>query len=59
MEQMKSSHSHDLTTSPPHHLTTIPAVHVEDLTVSYREKPVLWDIDLTVPQGVATSHRHG
>jgi manganese/zinc/iron transport system ATP- binding protein len=29
-----------------------PAVHVEDLTVSYREKPVLWDIDLTVPQGV-------
>ena len=29
-----------------------PAVHVEDLTVSYRDKPVLWDIDLTVPQGV-------
>src|SRR5262245_4156791 len=29
-----------------------PAVHVEDLTVSYREKPVLWDIDLTIPRGV-------
>jgi len=28
------------------------AVHVEDLTVSYRDKPVLWDIDLTVPSGV-------
>lgn len=30
----------------------IPAVHVEDLTVAYRDHPVLWDIDLTVPQGV-------
>ena len=29
-----------------------PAVHVEDLTVAYRDKPVLWDIDLVVPQGV-------
>src|SRR5262245_10111634 len=29
-----------------------PALEVEDLTVAYREKPVLWDIDLTVPQGV-------
>lgn len=28
------------------------AVHVEDLTVAYREKPVLWDIDLDVPPGV-------
>jgi manganese/zinc/iron transport system ATP- binding protein len=27
-------------------------LEVEDLTVAYREKPVLWDIDLTVPQGV-------
>jgi manganese/zinc/iron transport system ATP- binding protein len=32
--------------------TVAPAVHVEDLTVAYRDKPVLWDIDLTVPQGV-------
>jgi manganese/zinc/iron transport system ATP- binding protein len=32
--------------------TDPPAVHVEDLTVAYRDKPVLWDIDLTVPRGV-------
>jgi manganese/zinc/iron transport system ATP- binding protein len=29
-----------------------PAVQVEDLTVAYRERPVLWDVDLTVPKGV-------
>lgn len=28
------------------------AVEVEDLTVAYHEKPVLWDIDLQVPKGV-------
>lgn len=28
------------------------AVHVEDLTVSYQSKPVLWDIDLDIPPGV-------
>lgn len=28
------------------------ACHVEDLTVSYDEKPVLWDIDLDIPPGV-------
>lgn len=28
------------------------AIDVRDLTVAYREKPVLWDIDLTVPQGL-------
>ena len=28
------------------------AVEVTDLTVAYREKPVLWDIDLDVPAGV-------
>ena len=28
------------------------ALHVEDLTVSYGNKPVLWDIDLNVPPGV-------
>lgn len=32
--------------------TTTPAIEVRDLTVAYREKPVLWDIDLTVPQGL-------
>ena len=28
------------------------ALHVEDLTVAWREAPVLWDIDLDVPPGV-------
>ncbi|KAA3656761.1 MAG: metal ABC transporter ATP-binding protein [Chloroflexi bacterium] len=28
------------------------AVNVTDLTVAYQEKPVLWDIDLTVPEGI-------
>jgi manganese/zinc/iron transport system ATP- binding protein len=28
------------------------ALHVEDLTVSYHERPVLWDIDLDIPPGV-------
>jgi manganese/zinc/iron transport system ATP- binding protein len=37
-----------------HNLNQIdsPAVEVSDLTVAYDEKPVLWDIDLTVPAGV-------
>jgi ABC-type polar amino acid transport system ATPase subunit len=28
------------------------AVEVSDLTVAYQSKPVLWDVDLIVPQGV-------
>ena len=28
------------------------AIRVDDLTVAYGEKPVLWDIDLEVPRGV-------
>ncbi|MCM2972916.1 metal ABC transporter ATP-binding protein [Larsenimonas suaedae] len=28
------------------------ALHVEDLTVSYHAKPVLWDIDFDIPPGV-------
>ncbi len=28
------------------------AVEVMDLTVAYSDKPVLWDVDLSVPQGV-------
>jgi manganese/zinc/iron transport system ATP- binding protein len=31
---------------------TIPAIEVHDLTVAYQEKPVLWDIDLSVPAGI-------
>jgi manganese/zinc/iron transport system ATP- binding protein len=29
-----------------------PAIAVEDLTVAYREKPAIWDLDLTIPSGV-------
>ncbi|HEX5727691.1 MAG TPA: metal ABC transporter ATP-binding protein [Longimicrobiaceae bacterium] len=29
-----------------------PAIEVNDLTVAYREKPVLWDVDMEVPAGV-------
>ncbi|MBN9119779.1 MAG: metal ABC transporter ATP-binding protein [Planctomycetes bacterium] len=32
--------------------TAPPAIEVHDLTVAYRDKPVLWDIDLAVPGGV-------
>ena len=32
--------------------TTPPAIDVADLTVAYRDEPVLWDIDLRVPEGV-------
>src|SRR5919108_1888198 len=28
------------------------AIEINDLTVAYREKPVLWDVDLDVPAGV-------
>ncbi len=31
------------------------AVHVEDLTVAYREKPALWDIDLDLPDARLTA----
>ncbi len=28
------------------------AIEVHDLTVAYRDKPVLWDIDMEVPEGI-------
>ena len=28
------------------------AVTIDDLTVAYNYKPVLWDIDLSIPEGV-------
>ncbi|MGB6150439.1 MAG: ATP-binding cassette domain-containing protein, partial [Pricia sp.] len=32
--------------------TKHPAIQIDDLTVAYDYKPVLWDIDLVVPEGV-------
>lgn len=36
----------------PHVPRDVPAIHVEDLTVAYSDQPVLWDVDVDVPQGV-------
>ncbi len=38
--------------SPNGSSAPIPALHVEDITVAYASKPVLWDLDLDVPEGV-------
>lgn len=35
--------------------TKTPAVDIHDLTVAYREKPVLWDVDLQVRSGTLTA----
>jgi manganese/zinc/iron transport system ATP- binding protein len=32
-----------------------PAIAIRDLTVAYRETPVLWDIDLDIPAGTLTA----
>jgi manganese/zinc/iron transport system ATP- binding protein len=32
-----------------------PAIEVNDLTVAYRDAPVLWDVDWQVPQGVLSA----
>ena len=47
-DDLRPRHAHDrapVTDTPP-------AIEVNDLTVAYREQPVLWDVDLTVPAGV-------
>lgn len=30
-------------------------IHMEDVTISYHEKPVLWDVDLSIPEGSRTA----
>ena len=42
----------DATTGTAASTTDTPAITVTDLTVAYRERPVLWDIDLDVPPGI-------
>src|SRR4029434_2077556 len=37
--------------SPPVNQVTVPALEIYDMTVAYHRKPVLWDIDLEVPEG--------
>lgn len=36
-------------------LNTDAVIHVEDLTLAYREKPVLWDVDLHIPRARLTA----
>ena len=36
-------------------MTRPPAIEVEDLTVAYGERPALWDVDVTVPEGTLTA----
>ncbi|MEZ4834479.1 MAG: ATP-binding cassette domain-containing protein [Caldilineaceae bacterium] len=31
---------------------TPPALVIDDLTVAYNSKPAIWDVDLSVPEGV-------
>ncbi len=33
-------------------LSAIPALRVDDLTVAYRGVPALWDVDVSIPEGV-------
>ncbi|PID92880.1 MAG: peptide transporter [Bacteroidetes bacterium] len=36
-----------------HHVTAVKsALEIDDLTVAYKYKPVLWDIDMKIPEGV-------
>ena len=39
----------EMTSAPA---TAVVPLAVRDLTVAYRDKPVLWDVDLTIPPGV-------
>jgi manganese/zinc/iron transport system ATP- binding protein len=41
----------ELRTSPETDAAAATALEIHDMTVAYRRKPVLWDIDLTVPEG--------
>ena len=38
-------------TAVPETATGVPAIEVHDLTVAYRTQPVLWDVDLALPEG--------
>jgi manganese/zinc/iron transport system ATP- binding protein len=39
-------------TQHTHQIAQTGAVHINRLTVAYKEKPVLWNINLTIPQGM-------
>ena len=37
---------------PVHSDGAVPPIQVHDMTIAYHKKPVLWDVDLDVPEGV-------
>jgi manganese/zinc/iron transport system ATP- binding protein len=39
------------TSAPAKPVSTDPPLEIHDMTVAYHRKPVLWDIDLVVPEG--------
>jgi manganese/zinc/iron transport system ATP- binding protein len=39
----------------PARVERAPALEVEDLTVAYKDRPALWDMDLAIPTGVAAA----
>ena len=57
MEQIRERHDDAVENSScsPDAAVRKSAVAVRDLTVAYRETPVLWDVDATIPQGTLTA----
>lgn len=57
MEQIRERHDDAVRTDSrsPDATMRESAVAVRDLTVAYRETPVLWDVDVTIPQGTLTA----
>ncbi len=50
MQLMASTQPTASDTAAPQHPPTVPLA-IDDLTVAYHRKPVLWDIDLDIPEG--------
>ena len=48
---MRQTIARSLEQAPDGHAVEQAPVAIRDLTVAYRDKPVLWDIDLTIPEG--------
>lgn len=49
------THGHRVTPDALARVAPAPALAVEDLTVAYKDRPALWDMDLAIPTGVAAA----